>query len=64
MLSTIFSERLLLEEKLSAKLTDEVCRKIVRKEKLWANSSVFSTSSAPTGHLLLKEKAFTSHDMN
>jgi len=51
--------RLLLEEKLAAQLTDEVCRKKLRFQDSFRQIRNLSTSSAPSGHLLLKEKALT-----
>ena len=51
------SQRLLLEEKLSAKLTDVVCRKRCRFYENSGEHGTFSPHPPPSGHLLLKEKA-------
>jgi len=53
------SEALSAKKKLSAQLTDEVCRKKLRFYDSSRHIRNFSTSSAPSGHLLLKEKALT-----
>ena len=52
----MFMERLPLEGKLSPKVTDEVCNTIF-SPILHFRQIRTDTSSAPAGHLLLKEKA-------
>ncbi len=49
---TTHPKRLLLEEKLSAKPTDEVCGKSLHFSENLGEIATFSTSSAPSGHYI------------
>jgi len=51
-------QRLLLEEKLSAKLTDEVLPQYDFAENFLENTLPAAHLIRPCGHLLLQEKAF------